>query len=491
MSMHLDSVWRTLSPDERLAIARELMEYIHSQLFAYFALVAPRLLYIVQYHIAHPPRLFLPTGYAAGSSDPHRTPPALRLPLEIWWLIFDCTIAGAFPGSTISWRMRGRFLLVCKTFKAFAGSYKPLWSTLRVSPLSTATSVNFFINIVGDRNFRLVAVDGGHVGPGELAFAHCVLSSHQWTSVIVLSPYPATVHHVINILARRPLDRLEELYVFTDVYLYQRSLGLSPDVLQRPDNLIRLHLRGCWMFSTSPSCFRALQVLRLANVPHFAWPTARDFCDFLRCASSLKEVQLYHTGFTGSFDACDRDGELVPTPRSAAPASLAKLYLRFSGDAELSHYQSSRVALSAPFVQILGRLQNVFTLAELYATLSTCEHLNVSELDGYACFQALGSYFGNFSIPASQHSTPLLPRLSMLSVANRDWEHVYDGVLQRSGRGQLLRQLRVVVPQLNSEPFQSLPPNSLAHYVSTKEIVQELAWHELRPFDLYADVYRV
>ncbi|KAK6977063.1 hypothetical protein R3P38DRAFT_2810755 [Favolaschia claudopus] len=371
---------------ERLAIARELMEYIHSQLFAYFALVAPRLLYIVQYHIAHPPRLFLPTGYAAGSSDPRRFPSAPHY-------VVGLSLVLRYPGACAV-----AFFSFARPSRAFAVSYKPFWSTLRVSPLSTATySVNFFINIVGDRNFRLVAVDGGHVGPGELvhvtrfreAFAHCVLSSHQWTSVIVLSPYPATVHHVINILARRPLDRLEELYVFTDVYLYQRSLGLSPDVLQRPDNLIRLHLRGAGCSRLHLPDFRALQVLRLANVPHFAWPTARDFCDFLRCASSLKE--------------------------------------------------------------------------------------------------ALGSYFGNFSIPASQHSTPLLPRLSMLSVANRDWEHVYDGVLQRSGRGQLLRQLRVVVPQLNSEPFQSLPPNSLAHYVSTKEIVQELAWHELRPFDLYAD----
>ncbi|KAK7055063.1 hypothetical protein R3P38DRAFT_2760345 [Favolaschia claudopus] len=523
--MHLDSVWRGLSPDEyafglskpsRLVIARELMEYIHSQLFSYFALVAPNLLYIVQYHIAHPPRLFLPTEGASGSSDPNRTPPALRAPLEIWWLIFDCTIAGAFPGSTISWRMRGRFILVCKTFKAFAVSYKPFWSTLRVSPQSTATSVNSFINAVGDRNFRLVAVDGGHVGPGELvhvtrfreAFAHCVRSSHQWTSVIVLSPYPATVHHVFKIVARLPLDRLEELYVFTDVYLYQRSLGLSPDVLQRPDNLIRLHLRGVGCSRLHLPDFRALQVLRLANVPYFAWPTARDFCDFLRCASSLKEVQLYHTGFTGSFETCDRitlpglqilklrfnhdfreaTESLFPLLDLLRLPSLAELYLRFSGDAELSHYQSSRVALSAPFVQILGRLQNAVTLAELYATLSTCEHLSVSELDGYACFQALGSYFGNLVIPASQYSTPLLPRLSMLSVANRDWEHIYDGVLQRSSRGQLLRQLRVVVPQLNSELLQSLPPSSLARYDSTKKIVQEIVWHELRPFNLYADL---
>ncbi|KAK7006375.1 hypothetical protein R3P38DRAFT_3214428 [Favolaschia claudopus] len=515
-SASLESVWRGLAPDRRLAIVQELVEYIHSCLLSYFAAVSPQFLHIVRYCIAHPPKCLLPADVVYAWQI-RQTPPALRVPLEVWWMIFDWAVYQEHSASLPFWRMRARVMLVCASLRSYALSYKPFWTTLRVSPDSTRMSVKFFLDTVGERPLRVAVVDGGYSWPDERirsaklrqAFARCVLSARQWTSLFVLSPLPGTINHVFDTLAHRPLIQLEELYVDSQLSLRQRALGLSPNILRHPERVVRLDLRGAGCSAIRLPDFGALQVLRLIDLPYSAWPTSSHFFDFLQSAESLHELQLYHTGFRGPFLPS-------PTPKIALPSlrvfkvyfdhrihkateclypllarlhlsSLAVLSLQFGGDQDLFRYRANEVDLTASVVHVVGALREPELMEYLYSTFASCEHLDVSTLDGYASFQVLG----RLGVDSPPSAIPLLPRLSILSVPNRHWEKIYDGLLQRSSRGRILQQLRVVVPKLEANPIHSLPAASLYDYTSTTEIVPEVVWVERRPLDVYSDVARV
>ncbi|KAK7024671.1 hypothetical protein R3P38DRAFT_3193585 [Favolaschia claudopus] len=497
-SASLESVWRGLAPDRRLDIVQELVEYIHSCLLSYFAAVSPT----ISAHSALFALLILLNvccllmSFTLGKSVVE-TPPALRVPLEVWWMIFDWAVYQEHSASLPFWRMRARVMLVCASLRSYALSYKPFWTTLRVSPDSTRTSVKFFLDTVGERPLRVAVVDGGYSWPDERirsaklrqAFARCVLSARQWTSLFVLSPLPGTINHVFDTLAYRPLLQLEELYVDSQLSLRQRALGLSPNILRHPERVVRLDLRGAGCSAIRLPDFGALQVLRLIDLPYSAWPTSSHFFDFLQSAESLHELQLYHTGFRGPFLRHSLPKSLCLLSAFSRSISITAFTKprNFGGDQDLFRYRANEVALSASVVHVVGALRDPELMEYLYSTFASCEHLDLSTLDGYASFQVLGRPGGD-SPPSS---IPLLPRLSILSVPNRHWEKIYDGLLQRSSRGRTVQQLRVVVPKLEANPIHSLPAASLYDYTSTTEIVHEVVWVERRPLNVYSDVARV
>ncbi|KAK7001019.1 hypothetical protein R3P38DRAFT_3217784 [Favolaschia claudopus] len=542
-TLSAESTWRCMSPQQRNELVVDLKAHVRHRLLSLFASLAPHLLEVIQSCLtnsssvglfAAPVLLYIHFSLtfqqtSSSAADVVRvlsswTPIALRLPLEVWFLILDDALRCAHPGSLFALRLRGRLMPVCKTTEVVVRSYKPLWSVLRVSPQSTYNSIHAFLRQVTGQSFGVVVVDGRYTWPDETtriarvrsAFDVCIHSTSHWSSLTVLSPYPSTVHYVFGLLRGKELPALKEVYVNAPVDFIQRDLRLDSSVTRHPQNLIRLDLRAVGQYGLGFVGYTALRFLCLVDLPTGSWPSVAGFCDFLRSATSLEELELRRVGLRGAFPSRPVSSSISPQELITLPSlrslkllfdnrypeatlclyplierlvlpSLSSLLLEFRSDPELVQYRTFGPRLCAPYVQIRGYLREQPLLEYLYSTLGSCEHLDLWLLGGIVCLKALGTTF-----PATLASrTIFMPNLTTLSLANRDWGYIHSSLLERAARGRRVKLLRVVVPFVQADLAQAVPLASWYDFQCTSEVVSDLVWVERRPVDVYTDVRRI
>ncbi|KAK7033322.1 hypothetical protein R3P38DRAFT_3186860 [Favolaschia claudopus] len=550
-SVHLDVMWASFSSSERLALRAWMQDALRNEVENAFKTLAADISAVVSQvlrdHIASRlgkiplnlislKRQCLIDLRTSSLLFAESSPSATRVPLEVWWLVFDLLLQDAAPGSVRFCRTRGCLALVCPFLNAAVLSYPPFWKTLRIDLWSTKHSVDHFIARNAERPMTVIVVDGDpsvrydadddsmSFNPGTRsidfisAFNASLRTVRLWASLIILSPYPSTVEYIFNLLRDLSALALSRVRVACLPWIPGRHCIVVGSPLN-PSALTHLRFEGFGVYKFPIASSVSLQVLRLVDLPVEAWPSFVDLMSFFENATRLEELEFRNVGACRSrtrTELAKRPPIILSSLRKARfyldnrfPDAtelnldilrclrfpfLHDLHLYFHGDADLRAYKVAAISLSAPCMSLSGYLREYDLIRHLYSTFRRVVSLDLSALGGSPCFAALG-----LPLNSSPGTTSIaMPRLVSLCVEARDWIDLYVGLLDRSSVGSPVRHLEILQVLPDDVPIQvgkvywpKVPTKSLYAFDGLSAVVDHVKWTVRHRFNLYSDLRRV
>ncbi|KAK7028252.1 hypothetical protein R3P38DRAFT_3189729 [Favolaschia claudopus] len=423
----------------------------------------------------------------------------LIFPVEIMTNIFAFLASSVDPAVPSFTVLRLAVSLVCLNWRSLVVQTPRFWTCLLISPMSTPHTVATFLLTSRLRQFDFAVVDiPGRMSLCERDLARLLAvvlqASSRCRSVCVDLAIPRNVQAVLLHLIDR-VPHVERLRIACSLFRALPRAGFPQLSLELSSStVLDLSLHRVPYLAIFRGSFPALQRLTLSDLPWETSPSPAQFTDFLMRSSSLSYLDLRRMRLTHQYtplvftpinlpalrslrlefdeEQCPNSvSTLAPWLRRLMTPALEDLQLVFASEDDLSRYVRERLDFAAPSVAITGSFVSPKLICSFFELLTSTTRLDLVGCPGSTILLQLGER----RVLDGSRTVAYLPRLTHLLVTPAYWTPLYEGLLSRSSRGELLTVLELVDTDRYAEQ-QHVPLEYMVALNSLRSIIFLVKW---------------
>ncbi|KAK7019261.1 hypothetical protein R3P38DRAFT_3199410 [Favolaschia claudopus] len=418
------------------------------------------------------------------------------LPVELLAILFALVGQGLSPSAAQFRALRCDLSRVCQLWRGVVDTSPFFWSTLSISPMSTAVSVEKFVDVSGSRPIRVVVSDKSRktlvqtyqqrvFGVQHLErLVHLTFDTiPRWEALWIVSVNPRMVQAVVDIVTVFSPRTLVEFGIRCQGFpfaiapppyrpiFYEKMVDLTVSGTQFPFRLVR-----------SLACLKRLRLIDLQPA-RTSWPADDDMLALFSVAQRLCFLEI--RGFGVSIDV--PRGSSLPSQKIRVPLRalhlvidhrvpdtvpdlfrffkrlalpwLQDLTLAFATDRDVAMYIDSGLVLSARSVRLEGTFFTAERIGRLLGSLGSSTVLDVSRCTLPHILDCLAA-----EVETDGVTSMVLPALQSLVVRGSWWTELYRGLLKRSSQGYSLRSLDFV--EVDGNDASQIAPDCMADYLT-------------------------
>ncbi|KAK7018956.1 hypothetical protein R3P38DRAFT_3200165 [Favolaschia claudopus] len=418
------------------------------------------------------------------------------LPVELLATLFALVGQGLSPSAAQFRALRCDLSRVCQHWRGVVDASPFFWSTLSISPSSTAVSMEKFVQVSGSRPIRAIVSDKSRktlvqtyqqrvFGVQHLErLVHLTFDTiPRWVALWIVSVNPRMVQAVVDIVTVFSPRTLVELGIRCQgfpfaiapppyrPFFYEKMVDLTVSGTQFPFLLVR-----------SLGCLQRLRLIDLQPA-HSSWPADDDMLALFSVAQHLhfleirgfgvwidlprgstlpsqkKPVRLRELHLVIDHRVPDTVPDLLRFFKRLALPWLQHLTLAFATDRDIAMYVDSGLVLPARSVRLEGTFFTAERIGRLLGSLGTASVLDVSRCTLPHILDCLAA-----EVETDGVSRMVLPALQSLVVRGCWWTELYRGLLKRSSQGCSLQSLDFV--EVDGYDASQIAPDCMADYLS-------------------------